>query len=199
MPRRDINQPRRAPPLSAASQTKGLQHRLALARICAPSARNTTPAPGYPGSSIHTDSPGFSRMRAVRSSASCAPERINTCSAVHFTPRELFKYAATASRNGRYPSASPPASKFADTRRNRRAATCAHKSVGNRSSAGWFGRNARIGRTAVPRNGCSRRAYADRAIRRCGRRFSGLGPRTSSRCSGSTWLTYVPEPDRPST
>ena len=41
-------------------------------------ARKTTAAPGYPGSSIHTGSPGSSSKCAVRSSACCTPEMIKT-------------------------------------------------------------------------------------------------------------------------
>jgi hypothetical protein len=52
-------------------------------------APNTRAAPGYPGFSIHTRSPGFTNIRATRSSASCTPETITTCSGTQFTPREL--------------------------------------------------------------------------------------------------------------
>ena len=116
--------------------------------------------------------PDRAASRAVRSSPSCAPETMSTCSAVHFTPRDVFRYSATASRSGRYPSVSPPARSLVEARRSRRAATCAHSVVGNRSSAGWFARNARTGCARPRAKRLQALAYAESEIRRCGRRPS---------------------------
>ena len=56
--------------------------------ILAPALRNTAVSPKYPGSSIHTASPGFRSTRARMSSPCCTPDTIAIWSGEQFTPRD---------------------------------------------------------------------------------------------------------------
>src|SRR6266478_1069080 len=56
--------------------------------------------PGYPGSSIHTTSPGSRSTRAKRSNACWAPDVTMICSEEQRTPREWPTYSAMALRSG---------------------------------------------------------------------------------------------------
>ena len=61
------------------------------AEIFAPAASKLATAPTKPGFSMATLSPGLMNTRVARSSASCMPETMVTCSAVQFTPRDAFR------------------------------------------------------------------------------------------------------------
>ncbi len=127
---------------------------------------------------------------------------MSTCSGSHTTPRDWLRYSATAFRSGIQPATSPSTRCASVARRTQRPVTCAQRVVGNSDRAGWFARKA----LSPGRRPLAGRSTRDPACdnRLTGGRLllparSGSSPRaasTRSSWSGSTSVTYVPEPVR---
>jgi hypothetical protein len=73
----------------------------------APAAQKLSVAPGYPGSSTITRSPGSSRTSPVSARACCDPCTTMIWSGRQLTARECVRYSQIASRNSERPAVAP--------------------------------------------------------------------------------------------
>ena len=121
------------------------RRRRALRRFSLPPPATQPPLPDTPAPPSTPARRDSSSSRAVRSSPSCAPETISTCSAEHSLRAKCSGIRRPLRAAVGIPAFRRPRAGCGDARRNRRDATCAHSAVGKESSAGWFARNARTG------------------------------------------------------